>query len=157
MPTRRNAGAAVLVTALFCAGTALSQPVVPSPALAEARKELEAFRSELKRAAELRDIARLRILIADPFTHIHASGKTDDKAARIIALVARDPAIETSLVIDPVVQLYGSDTAILTARSPLLNRDDNRNYDFRWMQVFTKISGQWQLAASQVTMVQPEK
>ena len=45
--------------------------------------------------------------------------------------------------------------AILTARSPILNRDENKTYDYRWIQVFTKVSGQWQLAASQATLVQP--
>ena len=55
------------------------------------------------------------------------------------------------------MNLHGPDTAILTARTPLLNRDDNKNYDFRWIQVFTRVSGQWRLAASQATMVQPEK
>lgn len=130
---------------------------MPSPALAEVRRELDAFRTELKRAAETRDIAKLRSLFADTFTHTHASGRVEDKAARIISLAAREPSIENGLVLDPVVSLHGPNTAILTARTPLQNRDDNKPYDFRWMQVFTRASGQWQLAASQVTMVRPEK
>jgi hypothetical protein len=157
MPTRRNVAAAVVAIGLARAAGADAQPVVPSPALAEVRRELEAFRTELKRAAETRDIAKLRLLLADTFTHTHASGRTEDKAARMIALAAREPAIESGLVLDAVVHTYGPDTAILTARSPLLNRDDNRTYDVRWMQVFTRMSGQWQLAASQVTTIQPEK
>jgi hypothetical protein len=156
MPTRRNV-AASLALVLACAGGANAQPVVPSPELAEARRELETFRTELKRAAERRDIARLRGLFADTFTHTHASGRIEDKAAHIISLAAREPSIESGLVLDPVVNLHGPDTAILTARTPMLNRDDSKHYDFRWIQVFTKVSGQWQLAASQATMVQPEK
>jgi hypothetical protein len=156
MPTRRNVAAA-LALAFVCTGNAGAQPAVPSPALAEVRRELDAFRTELKRAAEQRDIARLRAMFADTFTHTHVSGRVEDKAAHIISLVAREPSIESGLVLDPVVNLYGSDTAILTARTPFLNRDDSKNYDFRWMQVFTRMSGQWQLAASQATMVQPEK
>jgi hypothetical protein len=156
MPTRRNVAAALL--ALPWAGAAaLAQPVLPSPVLAEARGELDAFRSELKRAAEARDIARLRILIADGFTHTRASGRTDDKDARIIALLAREPGIENGLLVDAEVRLHGPDTAILTARSPILNRDENRTYDFRWMQVFTRISGRWQLAASQESRLEPER
>jgi hypothetical protein len=157
MPTRRNVAAAALAIGLACASAAEAQPVVPSPELAEVRRELDAFRSDLKRAAEMSDIKKLRVMLADTFTHTHATGKTDDKAARIISLVARDPGIEHALMLDPVVSMHGPDMAILTARSPLLNREDNKNYDFRWMQVFTRVSGQWQLAASQVTMVQPEK
>lgn len=157
MSKRRNVAAAVLAVTLTYASGATAQPVVPPPAMAEVRRELDAFRTELKRAAEMRDIGKLRTLIADTFTHTHASGRTEDKAARIISLATREPAIENGLVLDATVNLHGPDTAILTARTPLLNRDDSKNYDFRWIQVFTRVSGQWQLAASQATMVQPEK
>jgi hypothetical protein len=155
MLSRRNVAASLLAVALFRAGSAQSQPVTPSPADAEVRRELDAFRSDLKRAAEARDIAKLRVLITDTFTHTHASGRIDDRDAHIISLVARDPGIEDALMIDPSVRIHGPDMAILTARSPILNRDENKHYDFRWIQVFTRVSGQWQLAASQVTLVQP--
>jgi hypothetical protein len=157
MPTRRNVAALLLAPAAMGVVAALAQPVVPSPALAEIRRELDSFRSELKRAAEARDIARLRILIADTFSHTRASGRIDDKDARIIALLAREPGIENSLVLDAELRLHGRDMAILTARSPILNRDENKTYDFRWMQVFTKISGGWQLVASQETRVEAER
>ena len=157
MPTRRNVTAALLALGLPGVTAADAQPVLPAPALAEVRRELDAFRSELKRAADARDIGRLRVLIADTYTHTRASGRIDDKAARIIALLAREPGIENSLVVEADLRLHGPDTAILTARSPILNRDENRTYDFRWMQVFTKISGQWQLAASQETRLEPDK
>ena len=155
MPTRRNVAASLLAIGLFQAGGARSQPVTASPALAEVRRELDAFRSDLKRAAESRDIAKLRVLIADTFTHTHASGRIDDKDAHIISLVARDPGIEDALMIDASLRSHGPDMAILTARSPILNRGEAKHYDFRWIQVFTKVSGQWQLAASQATLVQP--
>jgi hypothetical protein len=93
MPTRRNVAAAVVAIGLASTTGASAQPVVPSPALAEVRRELEAFRTELKRAAEMRDIGKLRVLLTDTFTHTHASGRTEDKAARMIALAAREPAI----------------------------------------------------------------
>jgi hypothetical protein len=156
MPTPRNvAASALFAIALLCVTTVRAQPVVPSPQMVEARRELDAFRSDLKRAAETRDIARLRLLIADTFTHTHPSGKIDDKDAKIIALLAREPGIESALMVDASVRVHGPEMAILTARSPMLNRDENKPYDYRWIQVFTKVSGQWQLAASQVTLVQP--
>ena len=49
-------------------------------------------------------------------------------------------------MLDASVRIHGLDMAILTTRSPILNRDVNKHYDFRWIQVFTKISGQWRLA-----------
>ena len=157
MPTRRNIAAALLAAGLLCATAAHAQPAPPSLDLNAVRRELDAFRNDLKRAAETGDIARLRVLIADTFTHTSASGKIDNKEARIITLLAREPAIENGLVLDEWLSLRGSDTAILTARSPLLNRDENRTYDVRWMQVFTKISGRWKLSASQETAREPER
>ena len=141
---------------LLCAAAAHAQPVAPAPDLNAARRELDAFRNDLKRAAEIGDIARLRALIADTFTHTRASGKIDDKETRIIALLAREPAIETGLVLDDWLSLRGAE-AVLTARSPLLNRDENRTYDVRWMQVFTKTAGRWRLASSRETGLEPEK
>lgn len=155
MLSRRNVAASLLAIGLFRATGARSQPVTPPPGLAEVRRELDAFRSELKRAAQARDIGKLRVLITDTFTHTHASGRVDDKDAHIISLVARDPGIEDALMIDASVRIHGPDMAILTARSPILNREENKHYDFRWIQVFTRVSGQWQLAASQATVVQP--
>jgi hypothetical protein len=148
MPTLRNVAAALLALGLLGASAAYAQP---APDLNSVRRELDAFRNDLKRAAETRDIARLRGLIADTFTYTRASGKVDDKEARIIALLTQEPAIETGLVLDDWLSLRGPDTAILTARSPLLNRDENKTYDVLWMQVFTKISGRWRLTATQET------
>jgi hypothetical protein len=155
MPTRRNVAASLLAIAVLWTDDAWVQPVTPSPALAEIRSELDGFRSELKRAADSRNIAKLRILIAETFTHTHASGKIDDKEAHIVALLARHPGIENGLMMDVSVRVHGPDMAILTARSPILNPDDGKHYDFRWIQVFTKVSGHWQLAASQATRVEP--
>jgi hypothetical protein len=154
MSTRRNVAASMLAIGMLWMGDARAQPVTPSPALAEVSRELDTFRSELKRAAETRNIAKLRALIADTFTHTHASGKIDDKEAHIVALLARHPGIENGLMTDASVRLHGPDMTILTARSPILNPDDSKYYDFRWIQVFTKVSGHWQLAASQATRVE---
>lgn len=51
---------------------------------------------------------------------------------------------------DVSVRVHG-DTAILAAKSPILNVKENRPYDFRWMQVYVRSNGKWQLAASQAT------
>jgi hypothetical protein len=157
MPTRRNIAAALLAYGLLCAVAHAQPAAAPAPDLNVVHRELEAFRKDLKRAAEAGDIARLRLLIADTFTHTRASGKIDDKEGRIIMLLTREPTIENGLVLDEWLSLRGPDTAILTAQSPLLNRDENRTYKVSWMQVFTKISGRWRLTASQETRLEPEK
>ena len=55
---------------------------------------------------------------------------------------AQDPGIEDALMLDASVRIHGPDMAILTARSPILNRDANKHHDFRWIPLFTKVSGQ---------------
>src|SRR5262245_18125509 len=132
MPTRHNV-AALFALVLLCATAAHAQSVAPAPDLNTVRRELDTFRNDLKRAAEKGDIARLRVLFADTFTHTRASGKIDDKEARIVMLLAQEPAIENGLVLDEWLSVRGADTAILTARSPILNRDENKTYDVRWM------------------------
>ncbi len=32
---------------------------------------------------------------------------------------------------------------------------ENRNYDFRWVQVYVRVGGEWQLAVSQATRLGP--
>jgi hypothetical protein len=63
--------------------------------------------------------------------------------------------IETAPVTELSIRVHGPDMAVMTGRSPILNRQENRTYDFRWMQVYSRASGQWQLAASQATRLPP--
>jgi hypothetical protein len=58
--------------------------------------------------------------------------------------------IEDAPMSEVTVRVHG-DTAILAARSPILNVKENKHYDFRWTQVFVRADGRWQLAASQAT------
>lgn len=114
-------------------------------------RQLTAFRNELKDAVTAKDVAKLRTMYADSYTHTHGSGKMDGKDARIVSLLAGDPVIESAPVTELSIRVHGPDMAIMTGRSPILNKQENRTHDFRWMQVYTRASGNWQLAASQAT------
>jgi hypothetical protein len=48
-------------------------------------------------------------------------------------------------------RLFGDHTIVVTGKSPIFNKADNRSYDFRWLSVYVKTGGRWQLAASQAT------
>ena len=114
-------------------------------------RQIMAFRAALKDAVAAKDVAKLRAMYADGFTHTHGSGKTDGKDARIVALLASEPAIETAPASELSIRVHGPDTVVMTGRSPILNRQDGRSHDFRWLQVYARIGGEWQLAASQAT------
>jgi hypothetical protein len=115
--------------------------------------EVEALRDALKRAIERKDVALLRRMYADSFTHTHGSGRVDGKDTRIVSALAGDPVIETAPVEELRYRVFGDQTIIVTGRSPILNKDDNRHYDFRWIAVYVKNGPDWQLAASQATRI----
>jgi hypothetical protein len=143
--------------ALLAAGSAAAHPH-DAPAAADAglvRAEVLRFREELQQAIAARDVVRLRQMYAEGFTHTHGSGRVDRRDARIVAVVAGDPVIEVAPVEELNVRSFGEHFAIVTARSPILNRAENRSYDFRWIAVYAKLGGAWQLAASQATRLPP--
>lgn len=139
--------------ALAACGAARSHPhhELDAERHGDIERQIMAFRTALKDAVAAKDVAKLRAMYADGFTHTHGSGKMDGKDARIVALLASDPAIETAPASELSIRVHGPDTVVMTGRSPILNRQEGRSYDFRWLQVYARSGGQWQLAASQAT------
>ena len=129
---------------------ALAHSPAPKADVSDVTKQLMQFREEMKAAIEAKDIAKLKAMYTDNFTHTHGSGKVDGKDARIVSLLAKEPVIEDAPMSEVSVRVHG-DTAILAAKSPILNVKENKHYDFRWMQVYVRVNGKWQLAASQAT------
>jgi ketosteroid isomerase-like protein len=148
---------ALTVAAFALVPTSLAaHPATPRPAAAATvERELMVFRETLAAALQAKDVAKLKALYTEDFTHTHGSGKVDGRDARIVSLLAGEPVIETAPLSEVSVRVPGSDIAILAAKSPILNVRENRPYDFRWMQVFVKTAGQWRLAASQATRLPP--
>ncbi|CAA9312630.1 MAG: hypothetical protein AVDCRST_MAG90-557 [uncultured Microvirga sp.] len=116
-----------------------------------AEEQVMAFRQLLREAITAKDVGKLRVLYADGFTHIHGSGKVEGKDSRIVSLLAGEPVIETAPAEELTLRVFGPDTVVITGRSPILNRTENRAYDFRWMAVHVRTAGDWRLAASQAT------
>lgn len=126
-----------------------------TPEIEALEREVLAFRKELVDAMTTKDVAALRIMYADSYTHTHGSGKVDGKDARIVSLLAGDPVIENAPVEDLSIRTFNADTAIVAGKSPILNKAENRLYDFRWIAVYVKAHGRWHLAASQATRLPP--
>lgn len=140
---------------MFAACASVAAVWFPSPIgfriVSAVTTELLAFRAEMKAAMEAKDAAKLKTMYTETFTHTHGSGKVDGRDARIVSLLAKEPVIEDVEMSEVIVRVHG-DTAILTAKSPILNVKENKPYDFRWMQIYVRTStGKWQLAASQAT------
>ena len=151
----RNLAAAMAL--LWLTATAFAHPDDRhGQALGPVELEIMRFRQEVIDAVKAKDAARLRELYADGFTHTHGSGKMDGKDARIVALLAGDPTIEMAPADELSIRSFGAESAVVTGRSPILNRQENRDHLFRWLSVYVKRDGRWRLAASQATRL-PER
>jgi ketosteroid isomerase-like protein len=140
------------------AAIALASPALAHPhhdlndeRRADIEKQILTFRNDLKSAVAAKDVAKLKQMYADSFTHVHGSGKVDGRDSRIVSLLAGEPVIETASAQELSVRVHGPDMAIVSGRSPILNTQEGKSYDFRWMQVMTRVNGEWQVAASQAT------
>ncbi len=143
---------------LSLAAAAIAAPALAHPhdelndeRRADIEKQVLAFRNNLKTAVAAKDVAKLKDMYADSFTHVHGTGKVDARDSRIISLLAEEPVIETASASEITVRIHGPDMTIVSGRSPILNKQEGKSYDFRWMQVMTRVNGEWQIAASQAT------
>jgi hypothetical protein len=143
----------IFVALIAAAGIALAHPLdgPSSQPIGPMELEIIQFRQAIVDAVKAKDAARLREIYADGFTHTHGSGKVDGKDTRIVAVLAGDPSIEMAPADELSIRVFGTDTAIVTGRSPILNVRENRDYDFRWIAVYVRVAGEWRLAASQAT------
>jgi hypothetical protein len=147
-------------TALAFAGTAPISSVFAHPheeldaeRVADIERQIMMFRNELKDAISAKNVARLKDMYADAFTHTHTTGKVDDRAARVLSLLAGEPVIETAATTEMSMRVHGPDQVILTGKSPIFSKADNRAYDVRWVQAYSRATGEWKLVVSQATRV----
>jgi hypothetical protein len=154
---RRRTLLPTLAAALTFPALALAHPheQLTAERSAEIEQQIMAVRARLRDAVQAKDVVALRAIYSPGFTHTHGSGKVDGRDARLVALLAGEPVIELAPVEEITIRVPHADTAIVTGKSPILNTRENRNYDFRWIQVYVRIGGDWQLAVSQATRMGP--
>ena len=143
---------AMLICALaLCSAVAVAHSPDSPGAASPAELEILAVREAIRTAVKAKDAAALRRIYTDDFTHTHGSGKVDGRDTRIVSLLVDEPTIEMAPADDLHIRVHGNATAIVTGRSPIINRAENRTYDFRWVQVFVRDGERWRLAVSQAT------
>lgn len=118
-------------------------------------QQVMAARESIRAAVLARDAGRLRALYVADFVHTHTSGKVDGRDARIVSLLAGEPTIELTRVEELTIRVLHADTAVLTGRSQITRMDGGGTRDVRWMQVYVRADGEWQLAMSQATGISP--
>jgi ketosteroid isomerase-like protein len=157
----RPAGSIAASTALLVAlaGAALAHPpsILTEREEKATAEEVVEFRKIVSRAIEKKDAAALRKIYADGFVHTHTTGKVDDKKARIAAVLADDPVIETAPVTDLVIRVPGGWTAIVRGVSAIASKSDGKTARVRWTAIYVRAGDSWQIAASHATRLDEEK
>ena len=120
-------------------------------------EEVIEFRKAVSRAIEKKDTAALRKIYADGFAHTRTTGKVDDKKARIAAVLAGDPVIETAPVTELVIRVPGGWTAIVRGVSAIASKGDGKTSQVRWTAVYVRAGDSWQIAASHATRLEEAK
>jgi ketosteroid isomerase-like protein len=123
-----------------------------------AAREIAAVRRQVREAIAGNAEKRLARLFADDFTHPHASGRVDDKAARLKGLLAAgeatiDSVAETALR----VRLYaGGRVAVALGGSRLPMAGSMEFSEIRWTVVYVRQRGRWQAAASHASRLEKQ-
>lgn len=128
--------------------------VVPFAAYAQSSKterEVAAFRAEIRTAVKAKDHAALARYFADGFSHTHASGKVDDKAARIDFFVKGEPSIEDVEPEEIRFNVINKNVVTANGKTTLLFGTEKRT--FQWTGVFVKQKGKWTVAATHATLL----
>ena len=152
--TRRGAFALGLGIVALAATPALAHPptLLSPEGHTHTVEEIMAFRRELAAAVAAKDVAKLRALYADSFTHTHTSSKVDGKDARIVSLLAGEPTIELAPAQNLKVNiLAGGWVAVAVGVTPITAMSDGKVYAVHWTATYTRAETGWQLAASQAT------
>jgi len=99
-----------------------------------------------RKAVIEKDEAALQRLLADDLTYTHASGRTQDKA-EYIAAVVKTGRYESFTESDTKIRMYGK-TAILTGFVDV-KIAGQEPYRVRTIEVYIENNGRWQLTAKQ--------
>lgn len=113
--------------------------------------EILAFRKAMAEAIAAKDVAKLKAMYSEAFTNTNTTGKTDNRDARIVSVLAGEPVIEAAEVADLVVRAPNDWVTIVTGTSPIKSMADGKIHAVKWIQVFTRTDKSWVLVASQAT------
>jgi ketosteroid isomerase-like protein len=115
--------------------------------------EIEAFYKAIASAVAAKDVARLKAMYAESFTHIHTSAKTDGRDARIVSLLSGEATVELLPFTTRSIAIHaGGWAAVARGVTPIRSAADGKTYTVHWTQLLTRGDNDgWMLIASQAT------
>jgi ketosteroid isomerase-like protein len=123
----------------------------------ETERELRELEGELVGAVLRRDSSVLRRILSDDLTFVTPFGDVFDKAA-IANVGDNKDLVNDSIEIDDVrVRVYG-EAAVVTGRATLKARvkDLDLSGQYRYVRVYARQEGRWQVVAYQATRIAGE-
>jgi ketosteroid isomerase-like protein len=114
--------------------------------------------AEYREALTKRDTAKLERIWADDYTFVNGRGMLLTKAERLQNIKSGATQFDSIEDKDRKVRLYG-DTALITGKVTLKARYSGQEAsgDYRYLNVWVKRGGKWQLVANQITPITKSK
>jgi len=112
--------------------------------------EIKKLRTEIVKAIKEKNRKFLESRIADEFTHTHASGKVDDKQARIAMLVSDSQTIDALEPETISIKVFGKDLAVAQGRTITKEATPKA---YQWTVVYQKANGIWRIVLSHASPV----
>lgn len=141
--------------------TATASPAATVDAKA-VEAELIKMEQDWAAAAETHNAEAVKRIVADDAVIVYPDGATGTKAGEVQAIESGAITADEWQLLDPKATLINPDTAYLTGRSILKNgkyKDPNSprpidiSGEYRFLNIYAKRAGKWQVVASQATKV----
>jgi uncharacterized protein (TIGR02246 family) len=122
-----------------------------------ARAEIDKAQAEYRTALFDSDVTKLAKIWTDDYTFTNGRGMFLSKGDRLnnIKTGATELASIKEKETDRAVRFYGNDTAIITGKVILKAKYSGHSStgDYRYINVWVKRAGRWQMAANQITPI----
>ena len=145
-----------LVLTTVAALLSFSQIAARASDNAKVERQILKTLEQRSQAQILGDFPTLERLMADECTYTHASSQTQNKAEFIGDLKSGKRVYKALKNTDLHVLVYGH-TAVLTGRTAISAVNDGKNTEvsIKFLEVYEKRNGQWQMVAHQSTRIAP--
>lgn len=126
--------------------------LLTSLSLAQSKDESEVldFSDRVLEAVKRRDRSTLEEYFHPKFTHTHASGKVDEREARLTVLLRGEETIDSIKPESLTTMDFGDGLVIARGRSKTTGKEPQT---YQWTRIYRKISGKWFLLATHVSLV----
>ena len=120
-----------------------------------ARAEIDKAQAEYRAALFNSDITKLAKIWTDDYTFTNGRGMFLSKGDRLNNIKTGATELASIKETDRAVRFYGNDTAIITGKVILKAKYSGHSStgDYRYINVWVKRAGRWQMAANQITPI----